>query len=468
VTLGWAALAASLVLATAPGPASIFSTPPRVIINDIPVFFSVPPRMAHGMLIAPLAPLADAFHARVTWGGVSREMKVTASTGKIVRVLLPAAPIIPVMVPVAAFLGALGAHVQVVEGGRLVKAVSQVTDITWRPVNGALVARIATTGPVSAHAIMLEDPARLAVDITHAAVRVKNAKVDVGDAQVVAIRTGQLRSQPFVTRVVFDLARPLRHAIAVDREGIAVTFFRPPSAAAFSSSSNLPSTRKIFRPQAAHEAKQPGAVHTAGQRRFGGGPWSPRSSGWPATARQAAVIIDPGHGGSDSGAIGPTGLREADVTLAIARSAQQALERRGIRVTLTRTDDSSVGLLDRPDIARRDGGVALISIHANGSLNIARKGTETHYRTRESAHLARLIQSEVVRALGEPDRGIRTTDFHVITNTPMPAVLIETAFISNPDEEQLLRDPTVREQIAEAIARAVERFLGARTTALAR
>jgi N-acetylmuramoyl-L-alanine amidase len=186
-----------------------------------------------------------------------------------------------------------------------------------------------------------------------------------------------------------------------------------------------------------------------------------------AAKRAPAVIIDPGHGGADSGAIGPTGLREADVTLAIGRLLQQALERQGLRAVLTRADDTMVGLEDRPDIARREGGIVFVSIHANASQSSSKKGVETYYATRESAALASAIQSEVVRALGEPDRGTRTADFYVIVNSTMPAVLVETAFISNPGEERLLRDPAAQRRAAEAIARAIVRFFGARTAAQA-
>ncbi len=184
-----------------------------------------------------------------------------------------------------------------------------------------------------------------------------------------------------------------------------------------------------------------------------------------AATRPPAVVIDPGHGGPDSGAIGPTGVREADVTLEIARMVQQALEHQHVRVVLTRTTNALVALEERPDIARREGGNVFVSIHANASQYSSKKGTETYYGTLESASLAAAIQSEVVQALGEPDRGVRAADFYVIVNSPMPAVLIETAFISNPAEERLLRNPATQRRIGESIARAIVRYLGARTAA---
>jgi len=183
------------------------------------------------------------------------------------------------------------------------------------------------------------------------------------------------------------------------------------------------------------------------------------------TPRVPTVVIDPGHGGEDVGAIGPTGLHEADVTLSIGRLVADALTRKGIPVTLTRTDDTAVALEDRPDIAQRSGGIVFVSIHANAALSIAVEGTETYYETPESEPLAALVQDEVVQALGEPDRGVRTADFYVIANASMPAILVETAYISNPAEEEKLRDPAVQRRIADAIARGIARFLAARSVA---
>jgi len=178
-------------------------------------------------------------------------------------------------------------------------------------------------------------------------------------------------------------------------------------------------------------------------------------------ARGSAVIIDPGHGGSDGGAVGPSGLREADVTLAISRLVHDDLTGQGIPSVMTRTDDSTVPLEDRPDMAVRYGGFLFVSIHANASRSIGSAGTETYYETPTSGPLARVMQSEVTQALGEPDRGVHTADFYVLVNTPMPAVLVETAFITNPSEETMLRDPAVQQRIADAIARAIAKYLAA-------
>ncbi len=256
-------------------------------------------------------------------------------------------------------------------------------------------------------------PDRLAIDLPGGVFLPRREDLEVASAAVRNIVVAQMQVQPNLTRVLVYLQRRATYALAPAEGGRGLVF----------------ALRDALR----------------------------------STVRLPAVIIDPGHGGADSGAIGPTGLREADVTLGIGRLVQQALERQGVRAVLTRSDDTAVGLEDRPDIARREGGIVFISIHANASQSAGRKGTETYYSTRESQALAAAVQSEVVRALGEPDRGVRTEDFYVIVNASMPAVLIETAFISNPGEERLLRDPVVQQRIADAITHAVVRFLAARS-----
>ena len=153
------------------------------------------------------------------------------------------------------------------------------------------------------------------------------------------------------------------------------------------------------------------------------------------------------------------------MTLAIGKMVRDSLERQGVHTVLTRTDDSSVALEDRPDLAQRDGGILFLSIHANASVNRGAQGTTTYYYTPQSQALAAAVQTEVAQALGEPDRGVQTERFYVIVNAPMPSALIETLFISNPKEETMLRDPAVQQRIADAIARGVEDYLAGQSQA---
>jgi N-acetylmuramoyl-L-alanine amidase len=254
-------------------------------------------------------------------------------------------------------------------------------------------------------------PDRLAVDITGGIYRARRHDIEVDSDAVRNIVVSQFQLAPNVTRVLVHLNRRLPYGTAVADAGrtLVVTLGNP------------------------------------GRR----------------LARGSAVIIDPGHGGADGGAVGPTGLREADVALAVSRLVRDALAQQGITAVLTRTDDSTVPLEERPDLAVRYGGMLFVSIHANASRSIGPAGTETYYAAPEGLALARVVQSEVVQALGEPDRGVRSADFYVLVNTPMPSVLVETAFITNPAEEAMLRDPAVQRRIADAIARAVAKYLAA-------
>ncbi len=274
---------------------------------------------------------------------------------------------------------------------------------------------IATSQPVAPVVRQFAYPDRLAIDLPGGVFIPRREDLEVGSALIRNIVVAQMQVEPNLTRVVIYLQRKAGYttALAEDGRGLVVV--------------------------------------------LGDGPGTDRVVG--------AVVIDPGHGGTDSGAIGPTGLRECDVTLGIARQAAEILERQGVRVVLTRTADTAVALEDRTDIARREHAIAFVSIHANASQSSAKRGTETYYASHESEALATIIQNEIVRALGQPDRGIRVADFYVIVNMPAPAVLVETAFISNPSEERLLRDPAVQRRIAQAIVRALIKFLGARTAA---
>ncbi len=181
------------------------------------------------------------------------------------------------------------------------------------------------------------------------------------------------------------------------------------------------------------------------------------------------VCLDSGHGQHDPGAIGPTGLREKDVTLAVALNVGEKLKRSGIEVVYTRTDDrpdfpkdQRQNLARRVSIANMSKADCFVSIHCNSATNRTAHGTETFcVKTGYSAEkLARAIQTEVIRATGLNDRGVKTANFYVIKYTQMPAALIEMAFISNPNEEKLLASKDFQDKTAGAIARGICNYLG--------
>jgi N-acetylmuramoyl-L-alanine amidase len=175
------------------------------------------------------------------------------------------------------------------------------------------------------------------------------------------------------------------------------------------------------------------------------------------------ICIDPGHGGKDSGAIGPTGLYEKDVNLAVALILGAQLVRMGVQVIYTRTTDEYVSLKQRTDFANSQGVDYLISVHCN-SFNATSKGTETwcFAAGKPGESLAKSIQTALIAVNGLTDRGVKYAgdSLHMIRETKMPATLTELAFISNPTEEALLRDPGNQKKYALAMALGVSKALG--------
>jgi len=175
------------------------------------------------------------------------------------------------------------------------------------------------------------------------------------------------------------------------------------------------------------------------------------------------IIIDPGHGGFDPGAIGPSGLKEKDVALSISEKVFQDLKNTYENVAMTRTIDRFVSLRDRVEKANNLDARLFVSIHLNSSAYNHSRGTETYIapgRTGKSLALANYIQGELVSSNDQlQDRGIKKDHFYVIKYTEMPAVLVEAAFISNPEEEKLLKDEEFKQQIAEAISRGIINFI---------
>lgn len=216
-----------------------------------------------------------------------------------------------------------------------------------------------------------------------------------------------------------------------------------------------------------------------------GGGWTVRTpchrvttvvSGTPVGA--PAVVLDPGHGGSDPGAVSPDGAGEAAVNLAVAGFARAALEAEGVATVLTRTGDYAVSLPTRAEIARVAAPRAFVSIHHNAEPDgpWPGPGTETFHQigSPESRRLAGLIHEEVVRALGryqvawvaDRDAGAKYRpgekgDFYAVLRLPAPvvSVLAELAFISNPPEAALLARTEFRQVEGEAVARAILRWL---------
>jgi len=215
------------------------------------------------------------------------------------------------------------------------------------------------------------------------------------------------------------------------------------------------------------------------------------------------IVVDAGHGGKDPGAIGPTGLREKDVSLKIAHFLKKELEKRlNTEVILTRSTDKYLPLEQRTAIANAKKADLFISIHCNAAPNRRLKGVETYFlnfaldeeamrvaalenatskrrigdikgiltkimknsKVEESKRLSKFIQNALVTTLkkrysGISDLGVKQAPFFVLIGARMPAVLTEVSFISNKREERRLRSPKYLEAIAKGIAAGIEEYV---------
>jgi N-acetylmuramoyl-L-alanine amidase len=226
------------------------------------------------------------------------------------------------------------------------------------------------------------------------------------------------------------------------------------------------------------------------------------------TARIQTVVIDPGHGGMEAGAKGKFGNLEKDITLAISLKLKAQIERNlGLSVVLTRDRDVDVTNENRAAVANNHKAGLFISIHANGAVQRKAGGSETFFLSvnatdeetrrlaylennssdlqnridpssdddlmmilwdmaqtayiKQSSRLAELVQEELDAMLGTRNRGIKQAPFKVLTGVACPAILVEAAFISNPDEERKLASPAFQEKVAEAIYRGLARYIRA-------
>jgi N-acetylmuramoyl-L-alanine amidase len=295
-------------------------------------------------------------------------------------------------------------------------------------------------------------------------------RIDVGDGLLEGIRLGQ--NTKTAIRMVIDLERYASHRV--------ITLSHPPRL-----------VLDVY-----------GNRRGAETQRWPGPDVAARPPQLPPAFRSVqTVVLDPGHGGRDPGAIGVGGVREKDVTLAIARALREDLTERGFRVVLTRDGDRTLDLEERTALAEAARGDLFVSLHANAARRRSVRGVETYYldenherhsltvaarengvdraevnalqrtlaelRVHEvspqSRRLAELIQTHIVRGMPRAyrpvaDLGAKKGPFYVLFLSTMPAVLVEAGFLTNQIEAKRLGDARYVEAIAFQIAEALTRY----------
>ncbi|MDN5331758.1 MAG: N-acetylmuramoyl-L-alanine amidase [Tepidanaerobacteraceae bacterium] len=283
-----------------------------------------------------------------------------------------------------------------------------------------LIARLKTAYPATYNYFTLGSPGngdyRLVVDISNARLLASSPEISEND-YVKGLRMSQFAVDPYVARVVFDLKGDVNYRVFQNGSEISVIF----------SSREIPS------------------------RGDEGG-----------SLKNKIIVIDPGHGGSDPGAV-YSGIYEKDLNLDIAIRLKKLLEESGARVLMTRESDIYVSLYTRADIANQVGAHLFVSIHNNSSTNISTSGTMTlYYPTPEKKAFAQILQKAVVETLGLPDLGISERPNLVVTReTKMPSALVEVAFMSNSRDLALLKTDEFKQKAAEGIYRGIVKYFSA-------
>jgi N-acetylmuramoyl-L-alanine amidase len=344
---------------------------------------------------------------------------------------------------------------------------------------------IALDGKVSYRSGRLQHPERIYVDILGAQLtpRLQSLSIDVSDEALKGIRAAQ--NQTDVVRVVLDLKSLDDYRIyALDephRLVIDITV-RP--------GQGWPPPQPVDPPQT---QTRPDSVTAAPTKPFG-----------VASDNRWHVVLDAGHGGKDPGAIGASGLMEKDVVLDIVHRLRAIMQREPYwRVALTRESDVFVGLEERTAVANVQNADLFVSIHANAAERSDLYGIETYFldvatdegakrtaarenatslkqvsdlelilrdllmtsKRNESSLLAGTVQRALVRAPGHAkngrDLGVKQAPFLVLIGAEMPAILVETGFMSNPPEERRLADPKHRVYLARAILAGIKEYIAA-------
>jgi N-acetylmuramoyl-L-alanine amidase len=303
---------------------------------------------------------------------------------------------------------------------------ADITDITVKPVNSRTTDIIITTDrrvdSDQIETFMLRQPERLVLDIPNANIAKQLSNINVNSGVLKSIRTAP--KEDGSVRIVLDLERITGYSI--DNESGA--------------------NRLIMRLEL------------------------PKNAGGKLS--QKIIVIDPGHGGAQPGAIGLSGEPEKNYTLAIATQVRKAFANAGACAFLTRKSDTTLGLGERVQIAKRHLADFFISIHINScQIKGALSGLETFYHGKETSGrlLANCVQTEVAGTVDLVDRSVKS-DYRIAPNagfkvlrdsaaSDIPAILVEVGFINHPDDEANLQDTSFQQKVAESIVRGVKLYV---------
>lgn len=334
--------------------------------------------------------------------------------------------------------------------------MAQVTDVQTQPQDGALAVHIAVSGDAQYEWHRLRPPDnRFWIDVQDARLAIP-PKDETANGPLTAVRVHQVN--PTTVRVALSLSDFEVLDVTPDATGVTVTV-----RSALADSSVERSGSGTIGTNAVAAAGPPASP--------GAWKFTPRPS--PSTPAYAApnprlIVIDPGHGGSDPGSYRGDAV-EKTITLDISKRLRDLLVARGWQVMMTRDTDKDVfapndsahdELQARDDVANNNGARLFVSVHVNAFMNAGPHGATVYYYKPSDLALAQAIDRRIGSELQIKDDGIVKDKLYVVHHANMPASLVETAFVSNPDDRALLQSPQWRQKMAEAIADGIADYAG--------
>lgn len=322
------------------------------------------------------------------------------------------------------------------QGGLEIEFNFQLTSIELEQSDGEFQLRLDVSAAPVIEVVYLEDPLRLVLDVQETTLMIPSFDRPINQGRIARLRVSQ--HTPSVTRIVLQVTEPMAPLPLeqLGEGGFALPLFSGTASEAHAYLARLQgaSTPPLFSDVPIQDGELSGLT----------------------------VVVDPGHGGSDPGAIGYHGSFEKDINLAISLYLGEFLSQAGAKVVYTRDSDAYVSIFERPEIAAQAKADLFISVHTNAHIQRGTaRGTETLYRANDPASelLARTVQDEVVQSITLANRRIwGRSDLAVFDNTKMPAIMVEVGFLDHPDEEVLLRAPGFQEAAAQGIFNGIRRF----------
>lgn len=310
-----------------------------------------------------------------------------------------------------------------------------ITDIEQTIEGGQPHVKIVSTLPTVFKPWKMQDPWRMILDCEPAVSELDSTIPAAQNKVYTQISTAQLALDPPKTRITLTLTGSPEYTISrPDRRSIEFIFGK---------------TDKTARPETAIVSQAASAAQPV------------LNAAYPVSGK--TIVLDPGHGGNDPGAMGPNSLMEKEINLDIALRLKMRLERAGARVLMARVGDGNPTLQYRADFANQNRAHAFVSIHINSFIVPFVDGVRTYYYDGTyNERFAKVMQRAMVAEIKREDKGIHKNRFAVLrmARQDMPSVLLEPCYISNPVERDLLNKPEFRQKIAEGAYQGLRNWFG--------